>query len=47
MKFGTDDVKIPVEMSKDMMAAAHRQFPGLRAEREKPHLDVETAAARR
>ena len=42
-KFGKDEVKIPVEKS-DMMALHIGNFLGCMRSREKPHLDVETAA---
>ena len=42
-KFGKDEIKIPVEKS-DMMALHVGNFLGCMRSREKPHLDVETAA---
>src|SRR4051812_26546148 len=42
-KFGKDEIKIPVEQS-DMMMLHVGNFLGCMRTREKPHLDVETAA---
>ncbi len=42
-KFGSEEIKIPVEQ-KDMMQAHIGNFLGCMRSREKPHLDVETAA---
>ena len=42
-KFGKDEVKIPVEQS-DMMQLHVNNFISCMRSREKPHLDVETAA---
>src|SRR5919199_3723671 len=42
-KFGSDEIRIPVEQ-KDMMQAHIGNFLGCMRTREKPHLDVETAA---
>jgi len=42
-KFGSDEVRIPVEQ-KDMMQAHIENFLGCMRTRQKPHLDVETAA---
>jgi predicted dehydrogenase len=42
-KFGSDEIRIPVEQ-KDMMQAHINNFLGCMRTREKPHLDVETAA---
>ena len=42
-KFGTEDIKIPVEQ-KDMMTAHIENFLSCMRTREKPHLDVETGA---
>jgi len=41
-KFGSDEIRIPVEQ-KDMMQAHIGNFLGCMRTREKPHLDVETA----
>jgi hypothetical protein len=43
-KFGVEDVKIPVDLSKDMMTAHIGNFLDCVRSREKPHLDVETGA---
>ena len=43
-KFGTDEIKIPVDLSKDMMTAHIENFLDCVRSREKPHLDVETGA---
>jgi predicted dehydrogenase len=43
-KFGTEPVKIPVDNSVDMMTAHIENFIKCMHSREKPHLDVETAA---
>ena len=43
-KFGTDEIKIPVDMSKDMMTAHIDNFLDCMRTRQKPHLDVETGA---
>jgi predicted dehydrogenase len=42
-KFGTDEIKIPVDQ-RDMMAAHIDNFLSCMRSREKPHLDVETGA---
>jgi hypothetical protein len=42
-KFGADPIKIPVEKT-DMVAAHIGNFLSCMRSREKPHLDVETAA---
>lgn len=43
-KFGMDEVKIPVDQSKDMMTAHIENFLDCVRTRQKPHLDVETGA---
>ncbi len=43
-KFGTDELKIPVDNSKDMMYLHIDNFISCMRTREKPHLDVETGA---
>jgi predicted dehydrogenase len=43
-KFGTEEVKIPVDNSVDMMTAHIDNFIKCIRSREKPHLDVETGA---
>ena len=43
-KFGIEDVKIEVDLSKDMMTAHIGNFLDCVRSREKPHLDVETGA---
>jgi predicted dehydrogenase len=43
-KFGLDEIKIPVDQSKDMMTAHIGNFLDCVRSREKPHLDVETGA---
>jgi predicted dehydrogenase len=43
-KFGTDEIKIPVDNSKDMMYLHIENFINCVRSREKPHLDVETGA---
>jgi predicted dehydrogenase len=43
-KFGAKEFLIPVDNSKDMMAAHIENFLACMRTREKPHLDVETAA---
>ena len=43
-KFGKDEVKIPVDLSKDMMTAHIENFLDCMRSRQKPHLDVETGA---
>ncbi len=43
-KFGKDEIKIPVDKSKDMMTAHIENFISCMHTREKPHLDVETGA---
>ena len=43
-KFGQDEVKIPVDLSKDMMTAHIENFLDCMRSRQKPHLDVETGA---
>src|SRR5579864_7876348 len=41
-KFGKDEIKIPVDLSKDMMTAHIENFLDCVRTRQKPHLDVET-----
>ena len=43
-KFGKEEVKIPVDLSKDMMTAHIENFLDCMRSRQKPHLDVETGA---
>jgi predicted dehydrogenase len=43
-KFGTDEIKIPVDLTKDMMTAHIENFLDCVRTRQKPHLDVETGA---
>jgi predicted dehydrogenase len=43
-KFGTEEIKIPVDTSKDMMTAHIDNFLDCVRTRQKPHLDVETGA---
>ncbi|MBS1871941.1 MAG: Gfo/Idh/MocA family oxidoreductase [Acidobacteria bacterium] len=43
-KFGTDEIRIPVDNSKDMMYLHIENFIKCMHSREKPHLDVETGA---
>jgi predicted dehydrogenase len=43
-KFGTDEIKIPVDNTVDMMTAHIDNFIKCMRSREKPHLDVETGA---
>ena len=43
-KFGQEEVKIPVDLSKDMMTAHIENFLDCMRSRQKPHLDVETGA---
>jgi len=43
-KFGMDEVKIPVDNTKDMMTAHVDNFISCMRSRQKPHLDVETGA---
>ncbi len=43
-KFGTEDVKIPVDLTTDMMTAHIDNFLDCVRTRQKPHLDVETGA---
>jgi predicted dehydrogenase len=43
-KFGKEEIKIPVDNSKGMMAAHIENFLQCMRTREKPHLDVETGA---
>lgn len=43
-KFGSDEIKIPVDNSKDMMYLHIENFIQCMRSRQKPHLDVETGA---
>jgi predicted dehydrogenase len=43
-KFGQEEIKIPVDLSKDMMTAHIENFLDCMRSRQKPHLDVETGA---
>lgn len=43
-KFGAEEIKIPVDQSKDMMTAHIENFLDCMRTRQKPHLDVETGA---
>ena len=43
-KFGVDEIKIPIDLSKDMMTAHIENFLDCVRSRQKPHLDVETGA---
>ena len=43
-KFGTDEIRIPIDLSKDMMTAHIENFLDCVRSRQKPHLDVETGA---
>jgi predicted dehydrogenase len=43
-KFGNEEIKIPVDQTKDMMTAHIENFLSCMRTREKPHLDVETGA---
>ena len=43
-KFGVDEIKIPIDQTKDMMTAHIENFLDCVRTRQKPHLDVETGA---